>query len=362
MDIRSTKLFKFWQRYEHHLNVAAVIVGFCFDLIIAKRPDSVFNNTLLLSYLFVAGAFIIILNLRETRRKEGTSAEPFVLLLVLQFCFGGLASNLLILYGHSGTLTGSAIFIGLLVCVIFGNEYFRDRYTLLRFNIAVYYFLLLTYTTVAVPTFLTHSIGTLTFLLSCLISLVYIAGFLAVLFYTVLRGVGRKQLFEVSFMVGLIVVVFVTFYFLNVIPPVPLSLRDIGVYHSVLKRQDGSYVAVYEPAPWWAFWQATSGTYTLGQGSSAFCYSSVFAPSALEAPIYHRWEFKAANGWETYSRVAFPISGGRDDGYRGFSVKTALAAGQWRCDVETAQGSLIGRVGFTVVQGSSVPPLSQTVL
>ena len=57
-----------------------------------------------------------------------------------------------------------------------------------------------------------------------------------------------------------------------------------------------------------------------------------------------------------------PVSGGRDEGYRGFSVKTALQPGDWRCDVKTAQGALIGRTSFTVTAASSTPTLSQTVL
>src|SRR4051812_31642076 len=119
MDFRSTKLFKFWEQYEHHINVVALVLGFCFDLIIAKRPDSAFNNILLLFYLITAGAFIILLNWRTKRSNE---PAPFVMLLILQFCFGGLASNLLVLYGHSGTFVGSAIFLALLVALVFGNE------------------------------------------------------------------------------------------------------------------------------------------------------------------------------------------------------------------------------------------------
>src|SRR3990167_9028227 len=97
-----SKAFLFWQKYEHHLGVGALMLGFVLDLWAADRPDSIFNNILLLSYLFIAGSFIIFLNLRTRRRPN--DAGPLLLLLVLQFCFGGLASNLLVLYGHSGTL------------------------------------------------------------------------------------------------------------------------------------------------------------------------------------------------------------------------------------------------------------------
>lgn len=358
-------IFKLWQKYEHHLGVGAIVVGFFFDLIVADRPDSLANNLLLLSYLFMAAAFIVILNLREMRRKEKTSAEPLFLLLVLQFCFGGLASNLLVLYGRSGTLVGSALFVGMLAALVIGNEFLRTRYARLRFNVAVYYFLLLSYCVIAVPTFIFHSVGSLVFIASGLVSLGCISAFLAVLYAAVLRRQGKRGLFDVSILIIVIFFLFNGMYFLNVIPPVPLSLKAIGTYHSVLRQSDGDYIATYEAAPWWAFWQDTSGTYTLGPGGgSAFCFSSVFAPTGLNAAIYHRWEAYDAESksWQTMARVSFSISGGRDGGYRGWTMKSALTPGAWRCDVETGGGALIGRTTFTVVEATATPALSQTTL
>jgi hypothetical protein len=356
------RLITFWERYEHHIGVGALISGFLFDLWIAKRPDSVVNNILLLSYLLIAGAFIIILNLRARRRKD--DAEPLLLLLVLQFCFGGLASNMLVLYGHSGTFAGSAVFIAILILVVFGNEYFRSRYSLLRFNIGVYYFLMLTYLLVAVPVYITHSIGAMTMLLSGCLSLLFIGLFLLILFFAVFRGTDIVKLREVALIIAGIFCVFNVLYFLNVIPPVPLAMRNLGIYHSVLKRSDETYLALYEPVPWYEFWRDSSETYVLEGSRSAFCFSSVFAPTDLEAPIYHKWEYHntVTGEWEVRSRISFPISGGRAEGYRGFSVKTSLTPGEWRCDVETATGSLIGRVSFTAVESSTTPALSQTTL
>ena len=201
-----------------------------------------------------------------------------------------------------------------------------------------------------------------TFVLTGVLSLIIVAGFLALLWSTVLRGRDTKSLRGVATVVGGIFVAFNLLYFLNVIPPVPLSLKDIGIYHSVLKRSDGGYTVLYERAHWWEFWRDTSDTYTIGAGGSASCFSSVFAPSDLTAPIYHRWEYRDAGDWQTESRVAFSINGGRDEGYRGYTTKALLTPGAWRCSVETAQGQLIGRVGFTVVAASTTPALSQKTL
>ncbi|MES2203181.1 MAG: DUF2914 domain-containing protein [Patescibacteria group bacterium] len=365
MDIRSTRAFKFWEKYQHHLGVGAVIFGFLFDLEIAKRPDSIFNNLLLLSYLAMAGALIVVLNLRQTKRAtEQGSYEPFFLLLALQFCFGGLAGNMLVLYGHSGTLVGNAMFLGLWVLLVLGNEYFRNRYTLLRLNVGMYYLLLLSYLLIAVPVFVTHSIGAWTFVLTGVISLICIGLFLTLLFFAVFRGRDIKSLRGVVYVVGAIFIAFNILYFSNAIPPVPLSLKDIAVYHSVLKTSDGNYVVLYEPHRWWEFWRDSAPTYTITAGSGAYCFSSVFAPSDLTTPVYHRWEAKntATNQWETESRVVFSINGGRADGYRGYTTKASLTPGEWRCSVETGQGQLIGRVSFEVIISSTTPALSQKTL
>jgi hypothetical protein len=365
-------LVELWRRYERPLSAGSLIIGFTFDLFVAKRPDSVFDNILLLSYLFIAGAFIIILNIHINRRgEEEHTAIPIILLLVLQFCFGGLASNLLILYGRSGTFAGSALFFFILAGMLIGNEFLQTRYAHLRFNIVVYYFLLLTYCVIAVPTFIFHSVGNWIFLASGIISLVAIGIFLSLVYVVVLRGREREaQIYEVSVLVGLVFLLFNGLYFLQIIPPVPLSLKDIGIYHSLTRLTSAEaggtesiYSASYERAPWWEFWRSISATYTVFSSGQAACFSSVFAPGNLSASIFHRWEKydEGAGKWRTQARISFDISGGRDAGYRGFTLGN-VSPGRWRCDVETQNGALIGRTTFTVASASSTPDLSTKTL
>ena len=362
---------KLWDRYERPLAAGSLAIGFVFDIFIAKRPDSVYDNVLLISYLFIAGAIVIILNLRQTRRKPETiTAPPLLLLLILQFCFGGLSSNLLVLYGKSGTLAGSTLFLLILFGMLVGNEFLKTRYEQLRFNIAVYYLLLFTYAIIAVPTFITHSIGTWVFLLSGAISLGVMVPFFLLLRFVLLRGKKEKVLLtEARIIVAAIFIGLNCLYFLHVIPPVPLSLKEIGVYHSLTRLDttagstEGIYSGVYEPAPWYVFWRDTSNIFTVTSQGKASCFSSVFAPSGLSTPIYHTWErYDDSSGkWLVMSRISFPINGGRADGYRGFTV-SIVTPGKWRCDVETSDGSLIGRLSFDVIDSTSSPAFSTQTL
>lgn len=358
-----------WNRYEQHIRVLGLASGFIFDLIIADRPDSPTNNLYLLSYLLIAGTLIIILNLRTVRRAETHPGyQPLVLLFILQFCFGGLAGNLLVLYGRSGTFAGSTLFFLILLGMLVGNEFLRSRYAQLRFNIVVYYTLLLTYMIIAVPTFIFHAVGTWVFLATGLMSLAIIGIFLVLVYWLVLRGRQREQqLYEVSFLVCFVFALFASLYFLRIIPPVPLSLKDIGVYHSLEKLPapvDGYlYAATYEPPLWFVFWRSTSATYTVATPSPATCYSSVFAPTDLNAPIFHRWEKydEEKKVWRQMFRTSFAISGGREGGFRGYT-NSVVGPGRWRCNVETANGALIGRTTFTVEQKPILPELSSKAL
>jgi hypothetical protein len=364
------RLLIFWQKYERHINLGAVAVGFAFDFWIAKRPDSIPDNLLLLFYLLLSATAIIILNIRKLRRQmeRERPTETILLILALQFCFGGLANNMLILYGKSGTLGVSLLFVGILAAFGIGNEFLKSRYDQLRFNIAIYYFLLLTYCVMAVPTFILHKIGDWVFLSSVAVSLVLISIFLAVLFFTVFRGRERRQLLEVSVLVTLICSVFVGFYFLNIIPPVPLSLKGIGIYHDLAplppsERGHGAlYSASFQKPQWYVFWRDTSSTFDFSPGEPAYCYSAVFAPGSLSTPIVHQWQkYDAETGaWATVSEVQFPITGGRANGYLGYSEQQ-MSPGQWRCDVETMDGQLIGRMSFNAIEGTAMS-LSTTTL
>ena len=356
----------FLNRNERLLMIVTTICGFSFDIIIAKRPDSLFVNVLLLVYICVSAAIIVHLHTPARRSGVKHPAETLLFLLVLTFCFGGLASNLLILYGKSGTPSGDLLFIGLLLGLLVGNEFVRGKYEQFRFNIGVWYTLLLTYCVIAVPTFVLHTIGASEFLMSEGISLAA-----AIVFLLILNGVvklfkgtqGRQLLRQSIYIILSIFYFFNALYFFGVIPPVPLALKQIGVYHSVIHMGD-SYLVVLESPKTWEFWKDTSTTFHSVGNEPLYCFSAVFAPTELTTPIVHRIEHynEVLKAWDTITTVSFPILGGRAEGFRGYSVVASPKVGKWRCDVETSGGNLIGRTNFTVEEGSAAPVLVQSTL
>jgi hypothetical protein len=77
----------------------------------------------------------------------------------------------------------------------------------------------------------------------------------------------------------------------------------------------------------------------------------------------HRWQWydPAEKAWVTKSVIIYPIIGGRDGGYRGYSLLPISDAGSWRVNIETNDGRLIARLPFTVEIVASSSPEEETI-
>ena len=94
-------------------------------------------------------------------------------------------------------------------------------------------------------------------------------------------------------------------------------------------------------------------------GATAYAYSAVFAPTGVSTVILHEWQrYDEPTGeWLTRATVRYPIIGGRDGGYRGYSYIKDISEGKWRVNVITQHGQIIGRISFTVVDVPAPVPV-----
>jgi len=128
---------------------------------------------------------------------------------------------------------------------------------------------------------------------------------------------------------------------------VPLSVQNMGVYHNIEKR-NGSYILSYEK-PWWKFWQNGDQNFLAEKGDAIFFFAEIFSPARFDDSVVLHWIFESPKeGWKTTDRIPMRISGGREGGYRGFSMKENYTAGYWQIRVETTDGREIGRLYFSV--------------
>jgi hypothetical protein len=144
-------------------------------------------------------------------------------------------------------------------------------------------------------------------------------------------------------------------YFANLIPPVPLALKDVGIFHTVSKKADGCYEVQYVAPSAWRFWIDWESPFYLSPGDRVNCYTAIFAPGKVRVPVFHVWFRKTAGGWVQTDRKRMDIAGGREKGYRGYTYKRMVAPGKWRVAVETMRGQTLGEITFDIVPS----PVSQ---
>ncbi|MDO8510399.1 MAG: DUF2914 domain-containing protein [bacterium] len=349
-------------RYERHLSSLSLITGFIVDSLTLKRIDLLFENLVLFSHLVVAGTAIVLINLYEGGALRGKIIEKLRpwLPLVNQFSLGALFSGFLVFYSRSGSLVASWPFLFLLVGILIGNELFRKYYIRLTFQMSVYFLALFSFSIFYLPIIL-NAINAWVFVLSGLASLAVMALYLYLL--TLLVPARMKQ--AKKLIVGSIGTVFILiniFYFTNILPPIPLSLKEAGAYYYIARSGEG-YLMLEEDRPWYRRVFPRRTISLSGPGEPVYVFSAVFAPTDLSTNIIHDWQYydEVQKKWTSTNRVQFPISGGRDGGYRGYSVKSNATPGKWRVNIETLRGQLIGRTTFYVEYTSERPVLQTTI-
>lgn len=341
---------EFFTRYERRISASAFLFGFVLDNLTLQRIDRLYDNIMLAAYLLIALSSIIYLNAHAARLRRGAAAlwGNGAAQFFLPFSLGGLFSGFLVFYSRSGPLLSNIVFLIGLFALFVGSEFFKKHYERFVFQMCVFFVALFSYSVIIVPVLL-RRMGDGIFLLSGAFSLL--------VFFLALKAIRRVAKEEVDanrrLLRPLIFMIFITFnflYFNNMIPPIPLSLKEIGVYHAVERFPNGEYRLSFESPPWYALRAKTSSVFHRNGDEPAFVFSSVYAPLALTTDILHRWSYfdELKHEWVTAYTVEFPISGGRIQGFRGYSVKEHLTLGKWRVSVETLRGQIIGRLDFTV--------------
>jgi len=346
--------------YMRYVSPLSLVAGFILDtLFLAKRVDLFITNALLFSYLVISAVAILLINLIQTGRiRHPFALKALPLLPVLaQFAFGGLFSAYLSLYSRSADVAVSWIFILVIAGLMLLNERFAHFYSRFSVQVPIYFTVLFSFLIFFLPVVF-HRIGPYMFLLSGVVSVLLIAALWRLLSKLMPEVVKENQR-QVARTIAVIFVTFNILYFTGAIPPLPLALKNAGVYHSVERNIDGTYTAMGEALPWYERFLNYQPIYHRAPGEPVFVWSAVFAPSGLSTDILHRWQWRdpSTGSWITESTIRFPIFGGGDHGYRGYTEKRAVAPGRWRVDVITPYGQLLGRISFTVVDASTSPPL-----
>lgn len=327
-----------------------ILIGFVLDNLTLQQIDRVFDNVVLLTHILIVSVTILLLFSRDTnfgnrlKIKERYSTISAIML----FSFGGLFSGFVVFYSRSGSLISSWPFILAMIFLMIATEVRKRYYEKLVLQITIFYITLFSYLIFSVP-IVVKKMGPEIYFLSGVISLIVI------FFYLFLLGkIDSKKLKQnkkkLLIRIFSIFTVFHLLYFTNIIPPIPLSLKFAAVYHDFSRVQAVEYRGFYEQNPSWKFWDKRSNIFNRRENETVFVYSQIYAPVRLNTDIYHRWEYfdKEKTRWIEVDKVRIPVTGGRLDGYRGFSKKTNVFPGSWRVRITTDRNQTLGQIRFKI--------------
>ena len=262
-----------------------------------------------------------------------TSRLPYFL---LQFLFGSLLSALFILYFKSSSHWLAWLMSLLLASLLIANEFLEDQYRRLTVSWAQFGLCAMLLFNFTLP-FLLGSVLSIWFYLSTILG----AGFAYYLYIKTPNHMG--SIWPVSVIAGLLMLA----YAADMIPPVPLVKRDIAMAYNI-EKANGKYQLSQQASHWWVFWRKTSDDLEVTAGQRIYCFSTIFAPAGLKTKLFHDWQLHTKSGWLLQSRASYTVSGGRYNGFRGYTYKSNPAVGDWRVIIKTDNEKTIAVHYFTV--------------
>lgn len=349
METKHPNIYKWKSFLVRHWLTVVFLGGFVTDYILLNRIDDTLDNIILLLYVVLATVSIVLFYLGVAERLDWKLSGRLrhYMPMVMQYAFGGLLSGMLIFYGRSGDWFSSAPFFILVISVIVSNELLQKHSSRLVYNLSVYFFGVFSYFVLVIPVFL-GKISSAIFVGSGIMALLLVLALIQVL-KLIIPHFLKMQMRFLIFSIGSFYIVLNFLYFINVIPPIPLSLTQLEVYQSVERTSIGGYRITKEETPWYEYIPFVPDYFHPLAGQGASCFSRVYAPTKLETQIVHRWEYLDDNGdWQDHYKQSYTITGKNEGGYRGFTTVTSVRDGKWRCVVENKRGQVLGKYRFVI--------------
>lgn len=363
-----SKFSDFYKRFERYISPVGLICGFIFTSLTLTRVDMWLENFWIVMHLLYASFGILALTFYENHAVQKKVSEEerdkfyFYLTLIIQFAFGGLFSTFFVFYMRSSSLIQSWVFLLFLIVLLIGNELWKKHYQRLTFQISILFISLYLFLIFFLPVIF-HRLGDDLFITAGLLSLIIIVLFLLVL-KTKANEKFRSSHNILSLSIIMIFCVMNVFYFYNIIPPIPLAIKDDGVYHIIRKVDVGVYEAQGESVTLFDKFFNNYPVFHKNMGETVYVFTAIFSPVSLNTEIIHQWQYydDTKKSWVDSSRISLPISGGREEGFRTYSLKQAMTTGLWRVKVMNLRGQVLGNVNFKIENVTTYPNLITKIL
>ena len=346
----------FYRKHERWVPIAFFVLGFCFDALMLRRIDEPVTIVQQALYLIIAATLISVELIEHTREIQ----PPFLLKKVwkyreevLHFMLGTLLNSYTIFYFKSSSALTSLLFIILLIGLLMINEFKRFGKSQTQVHMAFLSLCLVSYLVSLAPILLGF-MGLIPFACSITASALVFYGF-----YRLIRPrlAAKPEMIRTHVVLPYLAMhaLFIGLYFAHAIPPVPLSVSYMGIFHDI-QREDGEYKLSYTRSKW-RFWQHGDQTFSARQGDTLFCFARIFSPTRFKDKLQVRWlYYDQKRGWQSSDAIPMPVVGGREEGYRAVTKKNNYGPGDWRVQVETMDNREIGRIGFTIEKDEGTEP------
>ena len=337
---------RLYDRTRHVQGPVLLVLGGVWDYYTLKL-ERLADNLLLAGYLLVFAAITVL----AFRRDLGLPVPAWVdrrhraLHLAGQFVLGGLLSAYFVHYLRGAPVQRELGWLALLGLLAVANELAEgvSRLPLVRFPLLA--FAAFNYLLAVLPLVTGDLVGPIVPLLGA--GLLVVGATFASAWGSKLtpaiQGAGVAGLVGLGTQVALVG--------LDMVPPLPLTLMAAEVqadaegdlYELDTVRELLAPVGLRAPRLAWA------------RGEVVRVRTPVYLPEGMATTVVHRWARWDAGAWQTSDRIRLVIRGGREEGYRTYSLKRRTVPGWWRVFVETEDGRELGRVSFRLVPPTEEP-------
>jgi len=350
---RFHRLRLYYESHEHAFDIAAFVGGFVFDIALLDRIDA--WSTIIQQAVYLLLIAVILMQLffaeGEPARDIGSMPAPKrwyyeYRTALVHFLLGTLLNLYTLFFFKSASLFVSFAFMLVLAALLVANESKRVKAQFgLSLKFALFSLCLLSFCAGIVPVFV-GSIGPFVFMLSMLVACLPLAVINRRIHIHAPDRVQQARR-QILLPFGLVLIGFLSLYLFRLIPPVPLSLPFVGVYHNV--ERNGDVYRLSHERPFWRIWDNGDQKFLAQPGDKIYVYFRIFSPARFSDQVLMRWYWKDNSGdWKLHDSIPIKILGGREEGFRGYGTKSNYQPGDWKLQVETTDEREIGRVYFDV--------------
>ncbi|TNE84085.1 MAG: DUF2914 domain-containing protein [Deltaproteobacteria bacterium] len=343
-----------WDRSERWRGPTFFLGGVLLDYATLQLED-IIDQALLVAYLIGLIVLVAIAQRRERQRwlPDLLVRAEWLLPMAVQFLLGALLSALAISVLRALHPGPTALFLSVLAALAVANEARLEatRGTLSRFALVGFF----SYQVLAI--LIPLLTGTLWGPLPALFGTMLLVGACIGLSWVYVPGrepppATTERLPGLWLPTGSAlggVVLLLASTWLGLVPPLPLAMKRAAVAEGIEKREDGPELV--EPRWTDSVVRVLLGRPTVdwAEGDEVVVYTAVHAPKGMALRLVHAWEFHdPSEGWSQTDLIDLEVRGGREGGWRTWSRKRHLQAGEWRVRVLSPYGQELGRVPFRV--------------